>query len=126
MSKTYSEKLRSPEWQRKRLEVMQRDDFACQFCGDKTEELHIHHVVYLPVGQPWDYDNNYLITVCHVCHEEEEKLKVEDPMLIGMFSMSGLNRRKLYALSVELRRHLSNHKTREIKFQDLMDFLANT
>ena len=32
----YSEQLKSPKWQKKRLEIMQRDKFTCQLCGDKV------------------------------------------------------------------------------------------
>jgi len=52
---TYSEKLKDPRWQRKRLEVMQRDDFTCRNCGAKDKTLHIHHVRYLKGFEPWEY-----------------------------------------------------------------------
>jgi 5-methylcytosine-specific restriction endonuclease McrA len=34
MKKTYSELLKSPKWQKKRLEIMSRDKFTCKKCGD--------------------------------------------------------------------------------------------
>lgn len=122
----YEKKLTSPHWQRKRLEVMQKSDFKCHFCGNGNEQLEIHHVIYLRGRQPWDYDDEYLIAVCHSCHVEEERMKSEDPTLIGLFSMSGLSRRQLNYLAVELRRHFTKRANREEKYQDLMDFLANT
>lgn len=125
MSEYYNELLKSPLWQRARLKVMERDDFQCRFCGDKTEQLHVHHTIYLPNKTPWDYDDQYLVTICHACHMEEEKLKPEDPTLIGLFSMTGLSRRQLYPLAVELRRHLADMKMKNEKFQDLMSCLAN-
>ena len=122
MSKvTYKRKLASPFWQRRRLEIMKRDDFCCRFCGDKEHELHVHHVAYLPNLDPQDYEDQHLLTLCHACHEAEEKLKSEDPFMIGKFLVSGLSRRQLYALATELRRHLwSGGQTRQNKFQDLM------
>lgn len=33
----YSQKLLDPRWQRKRLEILQRDDFTCQVCSDKID-----------------------------------------------------------------------------------------
>lgn len=122
----YKGKLRSPFWQRRRLEIMARDEFACRFCGDKTEELHIHHTIYLHDKEPWEYDEKHLITLCHACHLEEEKLKSNDAFLIGMFSQTGLSRRQLYALTVVLRRHFINAKHREMKFQDLTEYLEHT
>lgn len=126
MSESYSKKLTSPYWQRRRLEIMQRDEFACRFCGDKTEELHIHHTLYIAGKEPWEYDEKYLITVCHACHEDEEKMKEVDGLLISMLSQTGLSRRQLFALSVSLRRYLINSKHREMKFQDLTEFLEHT
>jgi hypothetical protein len=104
---------------------MQRDNFKCRFCGSSTESLHIHHAMYLPDKQPWEYDDPFLITVCHACHVDEERMKSEDPVLIGLFSLSGLSRRQLNYLAVELRRHFSGRDV-NMKYQDLMDFLANT
>lgn len=126
MAEAYEKKLVSPLWQKRRLEIMQRDGWQCKFCGIKTEELHVHHVFYLPNRQPWEYEDEYLVTVCHACHSEEEKMKAEDPTLIGLFSMTGLSRRELTYLAVELRRHLADGLARNRKFQDLMEFLANT
>jgi hypothetical protein len=123
---TYKRKLASPYWQRRRLEIMERDKFSCRFCGDKEHELHIHHVAYLPNLDPQDYQDEHLLTLCHACHEGEEKLKSEDAFMMGKFLVCGLSRRQLYALSTELRRHLwSPGQTRQNKFQDLMEYLAN-
>jgi hypothetical protein len=66
MSK-YSEKLRDPRWQRKRLEIMQRDNFACTLCSDSKSTLNVHHWEYK--GEPWDVENDNLSTVCVSCHE---------------------------------------------------------
>lgn len=66
----YAEKLKDPLWQRKRLEIFDRDKWTCQSCGDSSSTLHIHHLKYFPVD-PWDYENYYLITYCHKCHESE-------------------------------------------------------
>lgn len=66
---TYSEKLRDPRWQKKRLEVMQRDGFKCSECCDKESTLHVHHTRYIKNANPWDYPNCLLTTLCESCHE---------------------------------------------------------
>ena len=71
--KTYSEKLRDPRWQRKRLEIMQRDNFTCTQCGNKSEIQNIHHWQYSK--EPWSAKNQDLTTVCRSCHEEIEHCK---------------------------------------------------
>lgn len=73
---TYSEKLKDPRWQKLRLEVLERDGWACRNCGDKTETLHVHHTFYEFGKDPWDYDSASLWTLCEACHEEAEFLKV--------------------------------------------------
>lgn len=75
MAKTYAEKLRDPRWQKKRLEIMQRDDFACQWCGDKESTLNIHHKRYLSGKNPWEYENDLLVTYCQYCHSIVEDNK---------------------------------------------------
>ncbi len=72
---TYSENLKDPRWQRKRLEILQRDNFTCQLCKDSETTLHIHHKKYFNKTNPWDYENGFLTTLCHHCHSSIELLK---------------------------------------------------
>ena len=71
----YAELLRDPRWQKRRLDVMSRDDFSCCKCGSRTETLHVHHRYYIAGRQPWDYPDNLLVTLCEKCHKEEEDCK---------------------------------------------------
>ena len=68
---SYSDKLRNPKWQRKRLEIFERDGFTCTQCGDDKNELQVHHKIYIPDIQPWEYPNDVLITLCKKCHDKE-------------------------------------------------------
>lgn len=70
---TYSEKLKDPRWQKKRLEVFERDNWTCKICGCKDKTLHVHHKFYFSDydTNPWDYDGLLLETLCKDCHEEE-------------------------------------------------------
>lgn len=69
MDKDYKNALASPQWQKKRLEIMQRDNFACRYCGNQERTLHIHHKSYEKGKKPWEYDNKNMITLCDKCHE---------------------------------------------------------
>jgi hypothetical protein len=71
----YTEQLRDPRWQRKRLEVMQRDDFACVTCKDVTTELHIDHKFYIKGASPWEYPDDALQTLCRNCHEIKSEIE---------------------------------------------------
>ena len=66
MKKNYSDKLKNPKWQKKRLEIMQRDGFACKYCGDAESPLNVHHFEY--GKEPWDVEDKALITLCERCH----------------------------------------------------------
>lgn len=70
----YSKKLLDPRWQKKRLEILQRDEFTCQSCFDTENTLHVHHRRYFPGREPWDIDNKFLVTLCASCHQEETDL----------------------------------------------------
>ena len=76
----YSEKLRDPRWQKKRLEIFNRDDWRCMKCGDATSTLHVHHTIeYIHGLEPWDYPNETLLTVCWSCHRKEHDLDLDEP-----------------------------------------------
>lgn len=63
---SYSELLKDPRWQKRRLEVMNQDNFTCQWCGDKETTLNVHHFKY--TGKPWEAPDGDLITICEDCH----------------------------------------------------------
>jgi hypothetical protein len=82
----YKEKILHPKWQRKRLEIMQRDDFKCSYCKDEENTLHVHHIVYPESGNPWDSGNDDLITLCKTCHEEESDKERGKNAVLEFFS----------------------------------------
>ena len=67
----YLEKLRDPRWQRKRLEVFQREGFKCESCKAEDRTLHVHHLIYSP-GEPWEAPDDTLECLCEDCHERRE------------------------------------------------------
>ena len=68
---TYSEKLKDPRWQKLRLEVLNRDTWACQNCYDDTSTLAVHHLYYTKGTEPWEYPLNAFLTLCEGCHQQE-------------------------------------------------------
>lgn len=60
-----------PRWQKKRLEILERDNFTCIICGSTEKTLHVHHKKYIRNRKVWDYDNDYLVSLCDNCHNIE-------------------------------------------------------
>lgn len=85
---TYSEKLKDPRWQKKRLEILSRDNFTCQSCFDKTSTLHLHHLDYISGNEPWEYPDEYLLTLCENCHKKvTEERTGHEKELIAQFRL---------------------------------------
>ena len=79
----YSKKLLDPRWQKKRLEIFNRDHFYCQQCFDNESTLHVHHKRYFSGKEPWDIEDKYLVTLCEECHANEtEQLPIVQRNLI--------------------------------------------
>ena len=63
----YKDKLKDSRWLAKRQAVLERDSFRCVICGSNNG-LNVHHSAYIYGREPWEYDNKYLVTLCHKCH----------------------------------------------------------
>ncbi|MDH5570391.1 MAG: HNH endonuclease [Gammaproteobacteria bacterium] len=72
----YSKDLKSPKWQKKRLEILQRDEWKCTACNDDSTTLCVHHKEYHKDKKPWEYDNDFLVTLCEKCHQYEHLLDI--------------------------------------------------
>jgi len=70
----YLDKLKDPRWQRKRLEVMQRDNFTCFDTGIKDEPLNVHHCHYSK-GGPWETPTELLMTLTEDAHKKRQRLE---------------------------------------------------
>jgi hypothetical protein len=68
---TYKEKLLDPRWQKRRLQLMEKDNFTCQWCGEKEKTLHIHHYCYRQSRNPWESEDHEMTTLCCDCHSFE-------------------------------------------------------
>lgn len=71
--RNYTELLKNPQWQKKRLKILERDGFKCAKCGCDDKSLHIHHLYYKKGIMPWEYPDDALVTLCERCHKEAHK-----------------------------------------------------
>jgi len=85
------QKYKDPRWQKKRLEILERDSFQCQCCRSKEYTLHIHHLEYGPYDDdPWDVPSEWLTTLCEGCHKDEGMArKLNERRLISIFRRTG-------------------------------------
>lgn len=63
-----SDCYKDPRWQKKRLLILERDNWRCQACFDSESTLHVHHILY--DGDPWNVEDLLLQTLCESCHEK--------------------------------------------------------
>jgi len=66
----YKKLYQHPRWQEKRLTILKRDCWKCSRCGEDELPLHVHHDKYIYGHAPWEYEDEYLRTLCIYCHEE--------------------------------------------------------
>lgn len=74
---TYSEKLKDPRWQRRRLEVLEAAGWCCSQCQSADKTLHVHHNFYRSRTEPWNYPDHALRVLCEECHEIVEEQRTE-------------------------------------------------
>lgn len=86
--------FKDPRWQKKRLQILERDGFACKNCGDANSTLNVHHTFYWDKEDevpPWDYNDVSLMTLCDSCHDLEHKeISIHREQLIRVISEAGL------------------------------------
>ncbi len=68
-----------------RIQVLERDGFACQICSIKNN-LEVHHIIPLRAGGSDGMEN--LLTLCKSCHVIEEN-KLRPPIQSIPKKMSG-------------------------------------
>lgn len=73
--KSYTELLKHPKWQKKRLEVLERESFRCEKCDTQDITLHVHHGHYEKGRAPWEYSTETLHCLCENCHSERHALE---------------------------------------------------
>lgn len=68
------------DWKRKRLEILDRDNYECQMCkerGQQSQATTVHHMVHLRTDKSLALTDSNLLSLCSACHNEvhPEKLK---------------------------------------------------
>ena len=95
----WASQFKDSRWQKKRLEIMERDKWTCRSCGKSGDgvTLNVHHAYYERGNAPWEYPNSTLITWCEDCHKlrhtlmkelATECLKLGYTGLWGLYSMA--------------------------------------
>ena len=74
----YAAERLDPRWQKKRLEIMQRDAFKCTDCCDEKSTLNVHHRYYVKNREVWDYPSFALVTLCAACHSTAHIKRADD------------------------------------------------
>lgn len=82
-SSAYLEQLRDPRWQKRRLEILERDGWSCRYCDAKDKPLHVHHKRYERGKAPWEHSDLYLETLCEDCHAAQSDLDYRIKMALG-------------------------------------------
>jgi hypothetical protein len=67
--KSHNGRLPRSEWERLRTEVYFRDDYTCQYCGERGGRLECDHIMPLSRGGSNDISN--LTTACFKCNRSK-------------------------------------------------------
>lgn len=79
----YAKKLKDPRWQKKRLQILERDNWTCRDTGKTDEELQVHHCWYAK-GTPWETPDEYLITLSKSAHKRRQALELRAKKALGL------------------------------------------
>lgn len=94
---------RRPEWQQKRLRVMEAAQFACQQCFAKDIVLNVHHRFYKRGAKPWEYEVSDLVCLCEPCHKEIHHFLSYVRQEAGKLRLSGAMRLAGYLQAIRCR-----------------------
>lgn len=97
---TYQEQIKHPEWQKKRLEVLEANSFTCEDCGATEKQLHVHHPYYKKFALIWEYDVSELMCLCNECHENYHSVTNGIKAMIATMNLTQLSRLGGYATAL--------------------------
>lgn len=70
----------SLEWRKIRSEIFARDDYTCQYCGERGRKLECDHV--MPVSRGGETTEDNLVTACFACNRSK-RAKTPEEWLSG-------------------------------------------
>lgn len=103
---SYYELLKHPQWQKKRLLVLERAAFCCENCGSGENTLHVHHTYYESGRKPWEYPDESLHALCEQCHVTAQDMKTVFDRQLGKIGYSAIDELYGYALGISSRADL--------------------
>lgn len=110
---TYSEQLKHPLWQRRRLEILSRADFKCERCESTEKTLHVHHKQYRKGAKAWEYEDHDLIALCEDCHSAEHLTREELQTVLAQLDLEDMDELIGFAKSLLLNREWENDHDQE-------------
>ena len=90
----WADAYKDSRWQKKRLEIMERDEWTCRSCGAKGPgvTLNVHHAYYESGKKPWEYPVQTLVTWCEKCHKKRhyaQKVILSDLIWLSLPALDG-------------------------------------
>jgi 5-methylcytosine-specific restriction endonuclease McrA len=67
-TRKYREYLKSDAWKRMRYVVLRRDNWTCQYCGNKATQVHHLRYAKYKIGKE---PIKWLISLCASCHKKQ-------------------------------------------------------
>lgn len=101
-------KYKHPNWQRKRLEVMELAKFRCEDCGEADSTLNVHHSYYEKGRDPWDYPTESLHCLCDPCHKKFDAVRIAINRQIGRLALHQIEELLGFARGLELEENYTN------------------
>lgn len=65
-----------PEWSETRLRIFERDNYTCQYCGQRGGKLECDHII--PVAKDGGHHDANLATACFACNRSKRDKTLEE------------------------------------------------
>lgn len=120
----YSDDLKDPRWQRKRLERLQLAAWCCEDCDSDAKTLHVHHKFYRRGAKPWEYEDHELLVLCEDCHADRHHSQARITEWLGELRVQELQRVLGYVVTLGL--FLGREELEPVKLNGRMQEIGAT